>query len=78
MSTREELAREVVRLARIGESANARYSAHLMLHTLAARSQDAGDMVQRRDELHTILDVVLDNSESIERANNQLLSLTTR
>jgi hypothetical protein len=64
---------ELDRLARVALGIQNRYSAHFQLHVAACLNKDEQEMQQRRDELHTVLDSLLDNQESIQRANDELL-----
>ncbi len=72
----EETISELTRLARVAQGIQNRYAAHFQLHVAACLNKDEVEMKQRRDELHTILDALLDNAESIQRTNDKLQDLS--
>lgn len=72
LKTVPQLVSELNRLARVAQGIQNRYSAHFQLHTAACLNKDEQEMRQRRDELHTILDNLLDNAEAIQRINDKL------
>jgi hypothetical protein len=71
-----EIITELERLAKVAQGLQQRYIAHFALHAAACVNNDRAEMTQRRDELHTILDSLLDNGESIERLSVELVSAT--
>lgn len=76
MARHQEIITELQRLGRVATSLQTRYSAHFSLHQVAAMAGDRQEIAQRRDELHTILDVILDNGESIHRLTEELHRLS--
>jgi hypothetical protein len=78
MTTRNavQVVRELERLARVAQGIQNRYGAHFSLHIAACLNRDEQEMRQRRDELHTILDSLLDNQEAIQRATDELTELS--
>lgn len=42
-----------------------RYSAHLMLYEAACMSGNEGEITRRREECHTLLDAILDNTRDV-------------
>jgi len=73
--TAPDVCNELTRLARVATGIQQRYSAHFSLHMAACLNRDEKEMRQRRDELHTLLDSLLDNQEAIQRATDQLEKL---
>jgi hypothetical protein len=71
----QTLVSELQRLERVATEIQQRYVAHFGLHTAACLHRDPKEMAQRRDELHTILDSLLDNGESVQRVTDELLAL---
>ena len=67
---------ELTNLARVAVVIQKRYGAHFELHAAAVLNRDTQEMVQRRDELHTILDALLDNGESVQRLQDELSQVT--
>ncbi len=78
VKTVQDTITELTRLARVATGIQNRYSAHFQLHVAACLNKDEPEMRQRRDELHTILDALLDNQESIQRNNDILQELSNR
>lgn len=72
MTARETISKELNRLARVAQGIQTRYQAFFSLHDAAAANEDKDEMAQRRDELHTVLDALLDNGEHIHRLTNEL------
>jgi hypothetical protein len=66
------IVRELERLARVAQGIQQRYAAHFQLHVAACLNKDEQEMRLRRDELHTILDALLDNQEAVQRVTDQL------
>jgi hypothetical protein len=62
-----EVARELRRLARVAEGLQARYRAHFALHGAAVLTGDPQEIQRHRDDLHTVLDAMLDNNEAVQR-----------
>jgi hypothetical protein len=67
VTRREEIADELSRLASVAAGIQLRYQAHFSLHQAACLNGDHSEIAQRRDELHTIMDALLDNGEAIQR-----------
>jgi hypothetical protein len=72
MTREERIITELQRLARVANSISSRYAAHIALHRAACLNGNAEEMTQRRDELHTLLDSILDNSEEIQRLHDEV------
>jgi hypothetical protein len=66
-----ELTVELQRLTRVANEIQQRYIAHFALHTASCIHGDRAEMTQRRDELHTILDSLLDNAEAVQRVTDE-------
>ena len=76
MDRREQIAAELNRLAKAANAIQIRYSAFMQLHSAASLQGDGDELVQRRDELHSMLDMLLDNGEQIERLRRELETLS--
>lgn len=63
----DELAAELRRVGLVAASLQARYQAHIALHRAACMTGTPAELEQRRDEVHTILDVLLDNEQDLQR-----------
>lgn len=72
MQRHEWIIRELNRLAKMAEAIQTRYQSYLGLHHAAAMSGDKDEMRQRRDEVHTVLDALLDNGEAIQGLAREL------
>jgi hypothetical protein len=72
----QDVTRELDRLARVATEIQQRYIAHFALHTAACLHGDQKEMAERRDQLHTILDALLDNGESVQRFTDKLTELS--
>jgi rRNA pseudouridine-1189 N-methylase Emg1 (Nep1/Mra1 family) len=66
------VALELERLARVASEIEQRYIAHFALHRAACLHRDPEEMRLRRDQLHTILDTLLDNGESVQKLTDKL------
>lgn len=66
---------ELARLARVANGIQTRYQAHFALHGAACYSQNSDEIQQRRDDLHTVLDALLDNGEAIHKLTYELETL---
>lgn len=75
MTRRDEIVRELQRLQRVAGGIQQRYQAHFMLHNAATANADKEEMGRRRDELHAVLDVLLDNGEAIAALTAELEAL---
>lgn len=71
-----EVVQELERLAKVAQGIQQRYIGHFALHTAACLKGDREEMQQRRDELHTILDSLLDNGESVQRLEDELAKVS--
>jgi hypothetical protein len=63
-----EVNQKAVELNKLGAEAmtlEKRYSAHLMLYEAACMTGNEGEISSRREECHTLLDGILDNTRSI-------------
>lgn len=58
---------ELVTRARIAESIQAKYLAHLGLHSAAVLDSDKDQIMEHRQALHVLLDRLLDNGEAVQR-----------
>jgi hypothetical protein len=80
MTTRIERVKHVTseleRLGRVAMGIQQRYAAHFQLHTAACLNRDEQEMRQRREELHTVLDALLDNGESVQKLSDELVELS--
>lgn len=76
MAQIQEITRKLEAASRTAEVIRNRYAAHFQLHTAACLNRDAKEMTERRDELHTILDALLDNGESLQRYVDELHNLS--
>lgn len=72
MTRREEIAIELNRLAKVAVGIQLRYQAFMTLHAAASANCDEQELTQRRDELHTVLDALLDNGEAVDRLKSVL------
>lgn len=79
MTTRaQQVVADLQDKARVAVVIQKRYAAHFELHGAALLNRDWQECAQRRDELHTILDALLDNAESIQRLNDELTAINQR
>jgi hypothetical protein len=76
--TLPEVIEELNRLGRVAQGIQNRYSAHFQLHVAACLNKDEQEMRVRRDELHTLLDALLDNAEAIQRTQDELQVIANR
>lgn len=76
MHRRDEINLELQRLARVAGGLQMRYRAHLDLHSAAAMARNKDELVQRRDDVHTVLDALLDNGEAIQTLIAELETLS--
>lgn len=76
MSRRDDIAAELQRLARVAVGIQARYGAYMALHGAACLNGDRQEIQQRRDEVHGVLDALLDNGEAIQRLTNEVDTLS--
>jgi len=74
MGRREWLIAELTRLGRVATSIQQRYGAYLALHRAACINQDNQEMQQRREEIHGVVDALLDNGEAIQRLTDEMES----
>lgn len=72
MRSRDETVNELVRLGRLALSIDERLRAYLALHIAACMNWDEQEMQTRRDEVHAVIDSLLDNAESIHRLTAEL------
>jgi hypothetical protein len=63
---------ELNRLAVEAESLSKRLSAFLTLHEAACLNGTSTELGQRREEVHTLLDAILDNTEAVHRESAAL------
>lgn len=75
MSRQADIHRELHRLGRVASGIQERYTAYFSLHRAAAANQDKQEMAQRREDLHTVLDAMLDNGEAIAHLAHELETL---
>ncbi len=73
--TVQQLCRALEEAARVAAIIQNRYAAHFQLHVAACLNADKQEMAQRRDELHTILDSMLDNQERIQHLTDEMTKL---
>lgn len=52
-----------------------RYTAHLMLYDAACTAMNESEISQRRDECHTMLDAILDNTREVAVCAKELQEL---
>lgn len=72
---REQVTRELARLGRVAVGLQTRYQAHFALHNAACYADNPTEIQQRRDDLHTVLDALLDNGEAIQKLSIELETL---
>jgi hypothetical protein len=70
-----EKAAELNRLAEHADALQRRYTAHLMLYEAACMSGNETEIIQRREECHTLLDDILDNTLAVYRSSRELQAL---
>jgi predicted nucleic acid-binding Zn-ribbon protein len=76
MTTRvEEITAEFRRRASVANGIEQRLAAHFSLHRAACLNRDNQEIQQRRDELHTVLDALLDNWEAVQSLIAELQEL---
>lgn len=75
MTRREQITAELARLGQVAQGLYLRQGAHMNLYSAALISRDVEEVELRRDELHTLLDALLDNGEAINRLARELESL---
>ena len=68
-------AAELNQLAAQADGLQKRYSAHLMLYDAACMADNADEITQRREELHTLLDTILDNAQEVHFRSRELQKL---
>ena len=76
MTRREQIVAHLQSLGRVAQGLQMRYQAYFSLHTAACMNGDQQELQQRRDDLHTVLDVLLDNGEAIHRLTIELETLS--
>ena len=75
MTRHDYITRELTRLARVASGLQLRYQAHFSLHQAASMAGNENEICQRRDDLHTVLDALMDNGEAIQRLIRELETL---
>lgn len=67
--------RQLNELAAKAEGLQKRYTAHLMLFDAACAGGSDSEIEQRRDECHTLLDSILDNTREVAVCARELQAL---
>lgn len=75
MSRREWVIAELHRLARVAMGIQARFSAYIALHQAACLNEDRQEIQERRDQIHDVVDMLLDNGEAIQRLSAEVETL---
>jgi hypothetical protein len=63
---------ELNQLAAHADGLQKRYTAHLMLYEAACMAGNEDEIKQRREECHTLLDDILDNTMSVQKLSREL------
>ena len=75
MTRRQEVTVELQRLGKVAVGIQARYGAYLALHQAACLHGDFKQAQEHREQVHTVVDALLDNGEAIQRLSNELETL---
>lgn len=75
MTRQEQIVRQLQNLERGAAGLALRYPAHFNLHLAACLNGDREEITRRRDELHTVLDALLDNTEAVQHLQRELVRL---
>lgn len=71
MRDRAEVNAELTRLGRVAQGIQARYGAYIALHQAACLHGDYKEAQEHREQVHTVVDALLDNGEAIQRLVNE-------
>lgn len=71
----QQTSAELNRLAAVADGLQKRYTAHLMLYEAACLARSDQEIAQRREECHTLLDAILDNSRDVSFRGLELRKL---
>lgn len=69
---------ELHRLAAEADGLQKRYGAYLMLYDAACMAGRDEEVMQRRDDCHTLLDSILDNAASVHRLTREVHAIVNR
>jgi hypothetical protein len=69
-----EISRQLEHLARVAQTLQGKYAAHMALHQAAVLEEDKEQMSEHRRSLHVLLDRLLDNGEAVQRLSDELAS----
>jgi hypothetical protein len=71
----QKKAAELSKLANEAEGLQKRYGAYLALYDAACMAGNEAEITQRRDECHTLLDGILDNTRTVHYISREVQDL---